>query len=442
MKENTEREQTAPQEEQAGLTEPPEERAEAAAGEESVPAVDAEAQGSEEEPAESAGEAAEPGEKAEAEDDPDKSGRKRGKKKKSKKSLLWKIPLITLGSLLLAVIIYVAYVFISYYRIPDNTPIDVLGEAERDSVKVGEEYTVMTYNIGFGAYTQDFTFFMDGGKQSWANSKDSVIDCTNGVIDLLSEHKADFACLQEVDFDSTRSYHVNQAQMLRDAMERCCSTLAVNYHSAFLFWPLYQPHGKSNSGLLTLSSAQVTSSLRRSLPISGGLSKLLDLDRCYSINRIPAGNGRELILINVHLSAYGTDGDLQTRQLSMLFGDMQEEYEKGNYVICAGDYNHDFTGSSKALFNESYEEYEDLAWAAPFPDEMIPAHFAKVTDYASGKSAPSCRNCDVPYGPDCFTLIVDGFIVSDNVEPTYVEVIDNEFLYSDHNPVVMRFRLR
>lgn len=365
---------------------------------------------------------------------------KKAKKKKSKRSLFWKIPLIVLASLLAIVIVYVSYVFISYSRIDDNQPVEVLGTAQVSAVKTGKEYTAVTYNIGFGAYTPDFTFFMDGGTQSWANSKDSVIDCINGDIALLKELGADFPILQEVDTDSTRSYHVDQAQMFRDAFGGYSSTFAVNYHSAFLFWPIYQPHGASNSGLLTLSDAQITSSLRRSLPISTGLKKILDLDRCYSINRIPAENGRELIIFNVHMSAYGTDAEIQKGQLTMLFADMQKEYEKGNYVVCGGDFNHDIPGNSKEIFNGTVDE--KYAWAAPFPDEMIPAHFRKVTEYASGVTVPSCRNCDKPAGPDCFTVTTDGFIVSDNVEVTYIDVIDNRFLYSDHNPVKMTFRLK
>lgn len=363
--------------------------------------------------------------------------------KGKKKFRWWLIPIIAVATLLAVVIAYVSYVFISYYRIEDNQPVEVVGTAASAAVKTGTEYTAMTYNLGFGAYTQDFTFFMDGGTQSWANSKQSVIDCTNGDIALIRQYQVDFPILQEVDTDSTRSYHVDQVQMIRDAFGTYSSAFAVNYHSAFLFYPITQPHGASNSGLLTLSDAQITSSLRRSLPISNGIKKILDLDRCYSISRIKVENGKELVILNVHLSAYGTDSDTQQRQMQMLFADMQAEYEKGNYVICGGDYNHDFLGNSKEQLNSSLgAEVDSLAWAAPFPDSMIPAHFGKVTNYASDKLVPSCRNCDVPYGPDCFTVIVDGFIVSDNVEPTYVDIIDSQFLYTDHNPVVLKFKLK
>ena len=40
-----------------------------------------------------------------------------------------------------------------------------------------------------------------------------------------------------------------------------------------------------------------------------------------------------------------------------------------------------------------------------------------------------------------FVTVVDGFLVSDNVEAT-AENIDTDFAYSDHNPVLLRFTLK
>ena len=117
------------------------------------------------------------------------------RKKQGKK--WWKILLGVIAGLLAIVIIYVAYVFISYNRIEDHQTVAVIGKSAADAVKVGEEYTALSYNIGFGAYTPDFTFFMDGGTQSWAASKESVIDCIDGDIKLiqtgLQRHREDHA---------------------------------------------------------------------------------------------------------------------------------------------------------------------------------------------------------------------------------------------------------
>ena len=149
-------------------------------------------------------------------------------------------------------------------------------------------------------------------------------------------------------------------------------------------------------------------------------------------------NGRELVAVNVHLSAYGTDAAQGNAQLTMLMADLKAEYDKGNYVLCAGDFNHDFTGSSREQLNPGTTSI--FSWCQPFPDEVLPDGIRKCTDYAEGLTA-STRNTDIPYGPDSFTVVLDGFLVSDNVRVSYVQNVDTGFQYSDHNPVVLRFTL-
>jgi endonuclease/exonuclease/phosphatase family metal-dependent hydrolase len=299
----------------------------------------------------------------------------------------------------------------------------------------------VTQNVGFGAYTRDFTFFMDGGTQSWANSKESVIDCIADASETVRSFSPDFVLFQEVDTDSTRSYHIDQRKLLDADFATYSSVGAVNYHSAFLFWPLYQPHGICNSQIVTYSSHAITSSVRRSLPISTGFSKLLDLDRCYSVSRIPVEGDKELVLYNVHLSAYGSDDSIRTAQMTMLFEDMQSEYEAGNYCVCGGDFNHDFTGTSTQDLNGG--STVDFGWAQPFPDDLLSqyAGVKKCVAYDGGLINPTCRNCDVGYSEGNFTIIVDGFLVSANVSVSSLNNIVTGFEYSDHNPVVMKFSL-
>ncbi len=361
--------------------------------------------------------------------------------RKSKKRLLWKIPLIVLSMIFIIVGIYVAYVFLTYERIEDNLVLEVEGDAD-ETATAGKEYTIVSYNIGFGAYTADYTFFMDGGKESRARSKDSVIGCVDGSAQTALSFKPDFAIFQEVDTDSTRSFHVNEVEQIIDLFGEAGkydSVFALNYHSAYLMYPVLEPHGASNAGLLTLSNVDISSGLRRSFPIAKGIKKILDLDRCYSISRIPADNGKELILINVHTSAYGTDASQGNAQMEMLFEDMKKEYDKGNYVICGGDFNHDFTGNSKEYFNPGFTD--DYAWCQPFPDSDLPEGFTRCMDYAD-ELIPSARNADIPYSEDSFVVILDGFVISDNIECDHVQIIDTGFKYSDHNPVVMKFRLK
>lgn len=344
--------------------------------------------------------------------------------------------LISLLALALALILsvggYVLYVLLDYERIPDNqalTPVGGSGGVER-----GVIYTALSYNIGFAAYTPDFTFFMDGGTESRAASRESVLSVMDGIGKLARGLSADFYLFQEVDIDADRSHHVDEADILMATFPTYGSVFAYNYHSSYLFWPLTEPHGASDAGLLSLSRFSASAAVRRSLPIADTLSKFLDLDRAYTVTRYPVEGGRELIVYNVHTSAYGGSEEIRTAQMSMLLSDMQAEYEKGNYCLAGGDFNHDLSGTSVTHFNG---ESADYGWAQPFPAELLPEGIRRVLDDGS---VPSCRNCDIPYSPDSFVLTVDGFLVSENITAR-TEVVDTGFTYSDHNPVKIEFML-
>lgn len=362
---------------------------------------------------------------------------------KNKKKPVWKRILIGVGSVVLALVVvavgYLCYVVFSYSRIKDKQKLSVLGTGEGATAQKNQSYTIVSQNLGFGAYTADFTFFMDGGKQSRAKSKKSVISCISQGAQKAKDQNPDFVFFQEVDTDSTRSHHVDQRVILRDAFPTYSSVFAVNYHSAYLFYPFTSPHGKSNSGILTFSKFGITSSVRRKLPISTSFSKFLDLDRCYSVSRVPVDGGKELVLYNVHLSAYGGSDKIRKGQMTMLFNDMKAEYALGNYCVCGGDFNHDFTGTSTKDLNGG--EGVSFGWAQPFPDRLLPSEISRAIDYDDGEILPTCRNCDVAYKEGNFTIIVDGFLVSQNVQVDSVQNLQTGFVYSDHNPVKMQFTL-
>ena len=343
-----------------------------------------------------------------------------------------KIAGFVLLALLIVVLGYVAYVFLDYHRMEDNLPLTAEGSAG-GTVQTGTAYTVVSYNIGFGAYESDYSFFMDGGTESWAWSKERLDANLKYIAGLLKEQQADFYFVQEVDTDATRSYHRNEADVLRASLTGYSSVWGQNYDSPFLFW-------SSVAGLMTFSSAPIASSLRRSLPIESGVMKLVDLDRCYTVSRVPMENGKELVLYAVHLSAYTSDGVIADQQAEMLLSDMQSEYEKGNYCICGGDFNKDLLGNSEEVFGISAGDY---TWAQPLPDSLFEGkNITLVPPLDKENPVPSCRNADAPYHEGQYVVTVDGFLVSDNVTVSSATVIDTGFAYSDHNPVTMTFTLQ
>lgn len=341
--------------------------------------------------------------------------------------------------LLLAAGAYIAYLFIDYERLPDNLELPCVLNSDV-VLPAGEELSAVSWNIGFGAYNDDFSFFMDGGSESRAYSEEICEENIRRAISALKQLDADLMLLQEVDVKGTRSHGVNQREMIEGAFAGSHSSVyAQNYDSGYLFYPFHSPIGANRSGLLTLCDARIESALRRSLPIESGLRRFFDLDRCYSVSSIPVSGGKYLMLFNLHLSAYTADGTIAVEQIRLMLAQMRDEYEKGNYVIAGGDFNMDLWGDSSAYTGVSGEAY---SWAQPFPADLPGEGFALCDSLRAEKPVLSCRNADMPYvRGQTFEVTLDGFIVSENVQPVSCEIIDEGFLVSDHNPVMLRFVL-
>lgn len=372
-----------------------------------------------------------------------------------------------LGALALVVVAYIIYVMATYYRLDDNLTlatdqpengqiemkIQLIGAgstsssdqttASDSSGSFDQIFTIVSANLGFGAYGPDFDFFMDGGAGSVASSAQYAIDNVNGSADAIRQLDPDFVLFQEVDIDATRSCGVDEYALLRKDYPDMCSVFAQNYDSAFLAWPLYAPHGKNKAGMATFARYQLDDSIRRSLPISESFSKFLDLDRCYSVSRVQVSNGKQLIIFNVHLSAYGADEKVLEGQRAMLFEDMRSERAAGNYVIAGGDFNHDMIGIS----NEVYRNVTDVeaSWAKPFDFASVPDGFTVAPkaelDAGTFDSAATCRDAGRPYDGTNDRWVMDAFIYSDNITCIDQRTLDLDFMYSDHNPVCLRFSL-
>lgn len=113
---------------------------------------------------------------------------------------------------------YVAYVALQYYRIEDNLALEIVGGRE-ESVSRGESYSLMSYNLGFGAYSPEYSFFMDTGvmddgsevvgKYAKGMSKEDVQKNVDGQMTVAKEADADFYFFQEVDVKADRSYDID-----------------------------------------------------------------------------------------------------------------------------------------------------------------------------------------------------------------------------------------
>ncbi len=363
--------------------------------------------------------------------------------------------LIIIG-IIFSLLILIIGGFIIYLNIKSNRlgNIDIkIENNQNDLLTYDKNYTVTSYNIGFGAYDRDYSFFMDEGiledgtkvkgKYGKGVSKNSTNKNTLGAISILESLNSDFYILEEVDTKSSRSYNINQKNMIVNKFNNYSYSYAINFHSGFLPYPINDMHGYVNSGLLTLSKFNMISSSRIELPIDESFfNKFFDLDRCLNLVRYKIDN-KQLVMISAHFSAYDKGGIYRKAQLELLNNILKEEYDKGNYVIVGGDFNHDLVDS----YNRGLYKNNKLkpSWLQDLKNEDLTSHYRIVAD----DRYPSCRDADMPYEKDkSFTTVVDGFIVSDNIEVVDVSnvvTLNNEdvmFMYSDHNPVNLNFKLK
>lgn len=278
---------------------------------------------------------------------------------------------------------------------------------------------------------------MDGGKRSRSSSKEQTEANLAAISTFMSNAHSSFYLLQEVDARSSRSYRIDQADYLSKASADYSSTFAYNYKVPWVPVPVFSPMGSVQSGLLTLASFKSTSSQRYDLPGKESWPRQqLDLDRAFVESRFPVSNGKELILINLHLSAFDKGGEIRKQQLDYLSAHLEKENDQGNYIIVGGDWNHALPGTDPARFVTTQGWPE---WLQKFPEDFKPNGFNWIID----ESIPTVRTLDIPYTEGVnFKAVIDGFFISSNVAMTSIKGTDLNFEFSDHNPVTAEFVLQ
>ena len=349
---------------------------------------------------------------------------------------IFKITISILAAILILAAGYVAFMIVTDYKPEEKISLDVKNN-KSETLNTKNEIKITTFNIGYGTMDESVDFFMDGGVMSRGISKEKTLENMDAIIKVLKDLNSDLMFLQEVDLKATRSYKVNELQIIKDEFKDYSSNFAINYKVPWVPIPLYRPHGNVLSGLLTLSKYDITSATRYDLPgKSSFFMQLGDLDRAMTVNRMPVDNGKELVAVNAHLSAYDKGGTVRKIQLGYIKQFLEAEYAKGNYVIIGGDWNQQIPGTNAFDFPTT-EEWPE--WLQDVPEDLTPANFT----WAYDKTVPSDRTVAKSYTPgENLLSVIDGFLVSDNIEIISTVGSDLAFKNSDHNPVTITFKLK
>ncbi len=348
---------------------------------------------------------------------------------------LLNIILIILLAVLIAAAGLVIWLSIAEYRPRAIEPVPVTGSPEQQELKLDEGLKILCWNIGYGGLGKDSDFFMDGGENVKAADEATVKKYLAGIKDTVEGVGADLIMLQELDTDSTRSYRIDQQTYFSGNS----AGYAMNYACPFVPFPL-PPIGRVYSGLYTTTTGYgIDRAERHALPCPFIWPvSTANLKRCLLVSYLPVeGSDKQLVLVNLHLEAYDS-GEGKIAQTKQLREFILAEYEKGNFVIAGGDFNQVFPGSTE-LYPNSHPEL----WSPGTLDEgLLPEGWTLAYDM----SVPTCRLLNQPYNPEDTAgtqhYVIDGFILSPNVELKSVETMDEGFENSDHNPVLLEAVLK
>lgn len=310
-------------------------------------------------------------------------------------------------------------------------------EAASDAINKRDAITLTSWNIGYAGLGKNAEFILDGGSGNGTPSEDEFATYYQGVKDTLASNaqNTDIFLLQETDSRSTRSKYTDETAELPVAAQAAFSSYALNYQCTLVPFPL-PPIGTVESGVFTMSDYASEKSERISLPcpFSWPMSAV-NLKRCLLVDRFDIeGTDKQLVVVNLHLEAYD-DGEGKAAQTKELLKVLEEEYAQGNYVIAGGDFNQAFPGTVSA-----YPIQDSELWTPGVLDE---SSLPEGWSFAYDADAPTCRLLNAPY--DAKTTqhyVIDGFIVSPNVNVETVATQDAGFEFSDHNPVTLQVKLK
>ena len=195
-------------------------------------------------------------------------------------------------------------------------------------------FSIITYNIGYlSGMTNNLA--VDKPKSLFDNNLQSVLN-------QFKKLNADIIVFQEIDFDSKRSYHINQQNEIAKLGYNFIGE-TINWDKKYLpfpYFPISLQFGKILSGQSILSKYKIIDQEIFTLERNKTNPFYYDafyIDRLAQIVKIKIQN-KTLAVINVHLEAFDKETRLkQTKKIIELYSRYSNEFP----TILLGDFNSD-----------------------------------------------------------------------------------------------------
>jgi endonuclease/exonuclease/phosphatase family metal-dependent hydrolase len=349
---------------------------------------------------------------------------------------MWIVVLLSVvGFLALLIAGFLVWLSINSYK-PQKKEILKLSQQQLPNFLKLNRLHIATWNIGYAGLGKEMDFFYEGGKNTRATEKQTD-DYLEGILNILRKNESiDIWLLQEVDLKAKRSYFINEVEIINKNLPIFNTVFATNYKVPFVPFPILQPMGEVESGLMSMGVYSTKLNRRHAFPMIAAWPDSLFLpDRCFIETRIATINGKELIVINTHNSAYIKDKTLMMKELALLRNLMMTEFLAGNYVVAGGDWN---MNPDNYLPKDDFNGHRFITSEIKLEKSFMPPNWQVVSD----NEAPTNRLMDMPYEKGkTGTTTIDFFVLSPNIKLNKIITGDLGFGFSDHNPVFIDIEL-
>ncbi len=332
--------------------------------------------------------------------------------------------------ILVVLLAYIGFVIVYNRNIAIRSGAVELVTNPQPAQALPEILSVSTWNLGDGGLGKESDFKVDGGTHLFPPSGEIVDRNIDSILETAGQLQTDVMFFQEVARTSPLSYWRKLADRLQSTLSARIFWFKPDIATAMLPWPLRLRHGTAIATNLAVTEARIIPIIGEAEPMFG----LINRQYALQVIRIAANDDRgDWVLINIHLSAFDDGGNLRRAQIDAVFDYAQTQFSKGARVIIGGDWNMELTPN---IFPHQTDD-EFLFWIHLFPFDHLPENWKIAID----PSLPTVRTMHKPYVPgENYVTIIDGFIVSPNVEIISVKTTDTQFMMSDHMPVVGNFR--
>ncbi|MBP2161333.1 MULTISPECIES: endonuclease/exonuclease/phosphatase family protein [Asticcacaulis] len=284
--------------------------------------------------------------------------------------------------------------------------------------------TVVTWNLGYGGLGAESDFFADGGKRYLPPSRKAVVKNRDAIAAWLAAQDADVILTQETAEASIINYWVNIKRAVDKALAKYANIYHADFRTRFLPYPL-----KISNGHSTYLRKPPLRTAVWPLPSDGDAYSGGPVRKKYAaLGTYYQGTNGCWLFINTHLAAFDPGGALRRRQLGELMKIAARARQDGWHVVIGADWNQRLTATN---FSHTSDP-SALFWIHDLPA----GSFAEGWKLTFDPAVPTVRTNERAYkrGQN-YTTIIDGFLVSPEVEVIAVKTHDLDFQYSDHQPV-------